>query len=100
MLCELLRRERELAIGNAAIDVGLVIVVRVDNHLPFDRNRLVLGVIEIDTPTEAANRGFARLVEHRGAPENGHSRRRRVFAFLDLWLAVTEPALPVGGNTW
>lgn len=80
MLRELLGCEHELAIRRAlSALLGVGVVVAVDHQLALDRNRFVLGVIEVDPGPEAAGGGLAELTDHIVGPEDDHALRGAVF---------------------
>ena len=91
MLGELLGREGEFSIGDFAVELRLVVVIGINDELPFDRDRLILGVVEVNTTAEAAGRHLAGLVEDGGAPQDGHACWDGEFAFLNARAAESEP---------
>ena len=83
MLRELFRRESELLVGNPAIDMRIVVVVGIDDKLTLDGHRIVLGIIEINSPTKAARGLLTSLIQHGRRPHDRHARRYRELALLD-----------------
>jgi hypothetical protein len=92
---ELLRCETEFAVGHFAIAALLVVVIGVNDELAFYGNSLVFRIVEVDAAAEAANRRFARFIEHGRAPKHGQPSGHGILAFFDPRLAKAEPALPV-----
>jgi len=93
MFRELLWCVRELALRNVAISIGLAVVVSIDDQLPLDRNGLVFGVIEVDSPAQAARRLLPCLIQNRGTPDHRHFHGGGIFALLQLGIWRAPPEL-------
>ncbi len=87
---ELFAREDKLAIRLATIDLLHRIVVSKDHELPFDRNWLVLVIVKIEPPAEAARGRLAGRVVHGGRPERHNSRGRLKQRFLFFGIGIPE----------
>ena len=71
---QLFAGEDKLSIRLTAIDFLIGVVVSIDDELPFNGNRFVFVIIEVESPAEASRVGLARAVVHGRRPKRHHAR--------------------------
>lgn len=83
------------------------IVIAIDHQLSFDRNSLILVIVEVDSPAETPSRWLLGLRNDICRPDGNHLRWRLILACLDagfwpprkLFLPVIVQRRTTGGQS-